>query len=126
MKFRSSLNRVRGLGAAGSGTHHWWMQRLTAVALVPLALWFVASVVWLSKADYAAAVTWLQSPFNAALLVSTIVATFYHAQLGLQVVLEDYVHTEWLKVASQITLKFACLLLGLVSVIAALRVTFGA
>lgn len=126
MNLRTSLGVVRGLGSAKNGTHHWWMQRLTAVALVPLAIWLVFAIVCLSRADYATAVQWFKSPINAALMVATLFAIFYHAQLGMQVVFEDYIHTGWVKVTAQIALKFACVLLGLIAAIAALKVTFGA
>lgn len=126
MSLRSSLGLVRGLGSAKSGTHHWWMQRVTAVALVPLTLWLVCKLLRLASSDYGAAVAWLHSPMNSALLVGAIVAIFYHAQLGMQVVFEDYIHTEWVKVAAQLALKFSCILLGLVAAIAALKVSFGA
>jgi succinate dehydrogenase / fumarate reductase, membrane anchor subunit len=126
MSLRSSLGLVRGLGSAKSGTHHWWMQRVTAVALVPLTLWLVISLIGLTDADYATAIAWFSSPLNAALMVSAIVAIFYHAQLGMQVVFEDYIHTEWVKLTAQLVLKFACILLGLMAAIAALKISFGA
>jgi succinate dehydrogenase / fumarate reductase membrane anchor subunit len=126
MSLRSSLGIVRGLGSAKHGTHHWWMQRLTALALIPLTIWLVGTMVKLSGADYATAAQWFKSPVNAALLLAAIFAIFYHAQLGVQVVIEDYIHTEWVKVGAQIALKFVCILLGLVAAIAALKVTFGA
>jgi succinate dehydrogenase / fumarate reductase membrane anchor subunit len=126
MSLRTNLGIVRGLGSARNGTHHWWMQRISAIALIPLSIWFVATMVKLAGADYAIATAWFKSPLNAALMVSTIVAIFYHAQLGMQVIFEDYVHTEWVKVTAQIALKFACFLLGLICVIAALQVSFGA
>lgn len=125
-KFRTPLNQVRGLGSAREGTHHWWLQRLTAVALVPLSIWFVASLVSMSDADYASVVTWVRSPVVTVLLLCLIWALFHHAQLGVQVVLEDYVHAEWLKVASIVALKFASILLGLASAIAVLKVSLGA
>lgn len=124
-KFRTPLNQVRGLGSAKEGTHHWWLQRLTAVALVPLSIWFVASLVSMSDADYASVVTWVRSPVVTVLLLCLIWALFHHAQLGVQVALEDYVHAEWLKVASIVALKFASILLGLASAIAVLKVSLG-
>jgi succinate dehydrogenase / fumarate reductase membrane anchor subunit len=126
MSLRSSLGIVRGLGSAKSGTHHWWMQRVTAVALVPLTLWLVMSIIGLSDADYPTAVEWFKSPLNVALMVSAVVALFYHAKLGMQVVFEDYIHTEWVKVTAQLALQFICIVLGLMAVIAALKVSFGA
>ena len=92
MSLRSPLGRARGLGSAKSGTGHFWMQRLTAVALVPLALWFAISVVGLSGADYAAAKAWVGRPVNAALLLLVLLTAVWHAILGVQVVIEDYVH----------------------------------
>ena len=125
MELRSTLGRVRGLGSAKEGVHHWWAQRTTALALVPLALWFVAGVISLIGADYATAVRWFKSPINATLMVLLIVATFYHAALGLQVVLEDYVHNEGQKIASIMVVKGLAALLGLLAVIAVLKLAFG-
>lgn len=125
VKYRTPLNEVRGLGSAKEGTHHWWVQRLTAVALVPLLLWFVVSLVSLVGEGYEAVVLWMGSPLVAVLWVCLIVALFHHAQLGVQVVLEDYVHSEWLKFLSIILLKLSALLLGLASVVAVLKVSFG-
>lgn len=125
MRFRTPLARVRGLGSAKSGTHHWWMQRLTAVALVPLSLWFVASLINLATADHATVVAWLSSPVTAVLLCALIVATFHHGQLGLQVVLEDYVHTEWLKLMSIVLTKLLALLLAAICLFAVLSIAFG-
>src|SRR5690606_5979046 len=85
MGLRTPLGRVRGLGSAKEGSHHWWMQRVTAVALVPLTLWFVASLLCLAGADHAPAADWLASPLTAVLMLLLIVATFHHLQLGVQV-----------------------------------------
>src|SRR5260221_405922 len=85
MELRTPLGRARGLGSAKEGVAHWWAQRTTAVALVPLTLWFVASVIGLIGADYATAVAWFKSPINATLMILLVVATFYHAALGVQV-----------------------------------------
>ena len=126
MNLRTPLSVARGLGSAKDGTHHFWMQRLTAVALVPLNLWFVAAVLGVANADYQSAVAWVKSPINSTLLLAMIVALFYHAQLGMQVVFEDYIHTEWLKIATQILLRFATALLALAAILAVLRVAFGA
>lgn len=121
MSQRSPLARVRGLGSAKEGVAHWWGQRLTAIALVPLCLWFVGSLVGLAGADRAAVAAWAGSPLVAALLILLIVATFYHAYLGLQVVIEDYVQSEALKLCSLLLVKAASLLLGLIGVLAVLR-----
>ena len=125
MELRSSLGRARGLGSAKEGVAHWWAQRTTAVALVPLSLWFVAEVVALAGADYATTVAWFKSPFHASFLILLIVATFHHAQLGLQVVIEDYVHHEGRKLACILLVKGLALLLGLLAVVAALKLAFG-
>jgi len=122
---RNPLRRVRGLGSAKEGTHHWWAQRLTALALVPLVVWFVVSIVALSGADYAAARAWVSSPVPMALLILIIGMTFYHGQLGLQVVIEDYVHVEWQKFTLLILVKGAALLLAAIGIVAIARIAFG-
>ncbi|MHA1151554.1 MAG: succinate dehydrogenase, hydrophobic membrane anchor protein [Alphaproteobacteria bacterium] len=125
MSMRSPLGRVRGLGSAREGVGHWWAQRMTSLALVPLALWFVASLVGLTGADHATARAWIATPVPASLLVLLIVATFYHGALGLQVIVEDYVHHEGAKVAALIAVNAVSLLLGLTGVVAVLTVLFG-
>lgn len=125
MSFRSPLGRARGLGSAREGAAHWWAQRVTAVALVPLTLWFVIGLVGLIGAEHAAVEDWIGRPFNAALLVVLVVATFHHAQLGVQVVIEDYVHHEGLKIAGIMLVKFLAILLGLAAVFAVLSISFG-
>ncbi|MCG6863765.1 MAG: succinate dehydrogenase, hydrophobic membrane anchor protein [Chromatiaceae bacterium] len=125
MSMRAPLARVRGHGSAKEGAHHWWAQRLSAIALVPLFLWFVASVASVGSADYATAVAWIGSPWNSALLVLLIGAIFYHAQLGMQVVFEDYISTHWLQVTGIILVRFLALLLAAVSIIAVLRTAWG-
>lgn len=122
---RTPLGRVRGLGSAKEGVHHWWMQRLTAVALVPLTLWFVVSVAGLAGMSHAEAVEWIGSPSVAITLVLLIVATFYHAQLGVQVVIEDYVHNEPVKLASLVALKFTAIILAVAATFAVLKIAFG-
>lgn len=125
MNFRTPLSRARGLGSAKSGAHHWWMQRVTAVALVPLSIWFVASLIVLATADHATVVEWLRSPLVAILCCALVVATFYHGQLGMQVVLEDYVHAEALKLAGILILNLASLLLAATCLFAVLSIAFG-
>lgn len=122
---RTPMARVRGLGAAKEGVHHWWMQRLTALALVPLVLWFVVSVAGLAGMDHAAAAAWIGSPPVAVTLVLLIAATFWHAQLGVQVVIEDYVHNEAVKLTALIAVKFAAVVLAVASIFAVLRLAFG-
>lgn len=123
MKFRTALNNVRGLGSAKSGTHHFWMQRVTALALVPLMLWLSWSMLCLAGLDYAGALAWVGAPTTAVLLISTLVALYYHAYLGLQVIIEDYVHAEGVKFISLIALRFVSVLLALASVLAVLRIS---
>lgn len=126
MSLRHPLAKARGLGSAKQGLHHWWVQRLTAIALVPLILWLMVSLVTLSNAGYADALAWVESPAVAVLLVLLIGALFYHAQLGLQVVLEDYVHCAWVQLASQIAVRFVCVIAGAAGIFAVLKVAFGA
>ena len=123
---RSPLQIARGLGSAKHGTEHWWHQRVTAIALVPLTVWFVFGVIRHLGADHAAFVAWLQSPFSALMMVLTAVVTFHHAQSGLQVVIEDYVHNEMAKILSIMAVKFLCFVLGAACVIAVLKISFGA
>ena len=124
MSFRSPLGRARGLGSAREGAGHWWAQRLTAVALVPLCLWFVVGLVRLIGAEHALVADWIGSPLTSGLLVVLIVAVFHHSQLGLQVVIEDYVHHEGLKIAGIVIVKFAAILLGLWAVFSVLSISF--
>ncbi len=119
---RSPLARVRGLGPAREGVAHWWAQRVTAVALVPLLLWFVASLCVMTGASQQEVRAWIADPVVSVLLVLLTVAGFHHAQLGLQVVLEDYVHTEWLKIASTILTKFAAVVLAVMVIFSVVRI----
>ena len=125
MDRRSPLARVRGLGSAKEGVGHWWAQRLTALALIPLSLWFVISVVAHTGADYQAMRDWVGSPLVAGLLILLIVSTFYHVYLGLQVVIEDYVHSEVVKIASLIVIKGLAILLTVVALLSVMSILFG-
>ena len=125
MSLRTPLGRVRGLGSAKEGVTHWWAQRLTAIALVPLILWFVVCLLSIAHADYEAAVEWVSQPLNTVLLVVLLFSVFYHAQLGMQVVIEDYVHAEGAKLISLLLMKFILVLLGVSAVLAVLRIAFG-
>jgi len=106
VSLQTPLSRVLGLGSAKEGVEHWWWQRITAVALVPLGIWFVVAIVPLAGADYAAARTWMTGPVNMTLLIAFVGALLHHAQLGLQVVIEDYVHHEGWKLLLLLTVKF--------------------
>ena len=122
---RSPIGRAIGLGSAKEGVEHWWLQRVTAVALVPLTLWFVVAVVRLSGADIDAVRDWVGRPLPAILLVLLLIATFWHASLGLQVVVEDYVHTDLAKLGLLIVLRLGCFALAVAGIIAVLGMAFG-
>jgi succinate dehydrogenase / fumarate reductase membrane anchor subunit len=121
---RSPLGRAIGLGSAKEGVEHWWRQRLTAVALVPLTLWFVIALLAHVGVARQEAVAWLGSPIPAILMILLIGVAFYHAALGLQVVIEDYVHREWSKLTLLIAMRFACFFLGVAGIFAILRMAF--
>jgi succinate dehydrogenase / fumarate reductase membrane anchor subunit len=118
---RSQLGRVRGLGAAHAGVEHWWQERVSALALVPLTLWFVISVLSMLGADQPLTAAWIARPVNAALLLALIVMTFHHAALGLQVVYEDYIESAGPRTAAILATKGAALLLGLLASLAVLK-----
>jgi succinate dehydrogenase / fumarate reductase membrane anchor subunit len=121
---RTPIARVRGLGSAKEGVGHWWAQRLTALALIPLSIWFVASVVCMAGADHAAISQWLSAPFTMGALALTIFAAFYHAVLGLQVVVEDYIHAKFAKHAIIILIQFAGFGFATAAIIALLVAAF--
>ena len=119
MSLRTPLSNAKGLGSAKEGAHHWWAQRLTSIALVPLTILLVFCIASLDEYSHEAVVTWMQSPWVAVGLALLVVTMFYHVQLGVQVIIEDYVGG-WLKVASLIALNFACIaftFMGLFSII---------
>jgi len=118
---RSYLGRARGLGAAHAGFHHWWMQRLTSLALLPLTLWFVWSLVHLNGVPYAAVRAWAGGPVHATLLLALIAATFQHMHLGVQAVAEDYIHTKPIQLTVVVAVKAASALLALAAAIAVLK-----
>ncbi len=122
---RNPLARARGLGSAKEGVSHWMLQRVTALGLVFLTVWFVVTVLGLMHSDYATARATLAKPWNAVLLAALLITMFRHAVLGLQVVIEDYVHTRWLEVASLVLIKFIAVLAALAGVLAVLRVALG-
>ena len=123
---RSELGRVRGLGTARSGAGHWWAQRLTAAALVPLAVWFVLSLLAHLGANGAAMAHWAGRPWNSVLLLALLIALFRHLALGLQVVIEDYVHDEGAKLVGVSVMKGVLVLLWLAAVVAVLKLAFAA
>lgn len=122
---RSMLGRARGMGSAKSGVSHWWLQRVTAAALIPLTLWFVWSVVHLAGLPREAIASWAHSPVVAAMLLALIWATFTHLLMGVEAVLEDYVRTEAKRVASILAVKGLAGLLGLMAAVAVLKLALG-
>ena len=124
-RYRTPLKNVRGWGSAKTGTDHFIHQRLTATALVALTIWFLVFVLSLSGADYVTATAAIAKPWNAMLLVGFLVAMFWHAQLGLQVVLEDYIHNSLLALALQVSVKFVAVLGAIISIFAVARIVLG-
>jgi succinate dehydrogenase / fumarate reductase membrane anchor subunit len=121
---RSQLGRVRGLGSARSGTAHWWAERVTSLALIPLTIWFVFVALHLSGHSRHDVAHWAGHPVNATLMIAMLLVTFHHTALGLQVVIEDYIHVERTKLASLLAVKALCGLLALASVISVLKLAF--
>jgi len=122
---RSPVGRVIGYGSTGEGLGHWIRERVTALALVPLGIWFVVSAVSLTGAGWAETRAWLASPWNATLMVLTVALSFWHAQLGVQVIIEDYVHGGLAKPVALLANVFIMGLLGTACVVAVLKVSFG-
>jgi succinate dehydrogenase / fumarate reductase membrane anchor subunit len=125
MSLRSPLGRARGLGSAKEGTGHFWAQRVTAVALIPLTFMFVVIIFNFIGADHAHAVALMGNPLVAVVVLMFIIASFYHSQLGLQVVIEDYIQHEGLKTASVLATSLGTMGLGIASVFAVLKLSFG-
>ena len=123
---RAPLKIARGLGSVKDCTHHFIIQRITAVALLVLSVYFVVLLLSLTGADFASARAAVARPFNAILLIAFLVAMFWHGQLGMQVVIEDYVHTPGLALTCQLIVRFVCFLAALASVFAVLRIALGA
>jgi len=122
-RMRTPLARVEGLGAAKAGTMHFWHQRVTAVALVPLSIWFVASALAYVGAEQGAVAAYFAEPINAVPMFLFIVASVYHMSLGLQVIIEDYIHQEGAKIALLMLNRFACWAIGAASGFALIRMT---
>jgi succinate dehydrogenase / fumarate reductase membrane anchor subunit len=122
----SPLNRVLGLGSAKGGTEHWWTQRLTAVALIPLGLWLIYSLTAVDVSSYNAVVVWLRQPISGIFLTLAAVTIIYHSYLGVQIVIEDYVHGHSIKVVALVGSTFAHIFLLAAAVFSILKVAFGA
>lgn len=124
MTYRSPLSKALGLGATGHGTRAWWHQRATALAIIPLIFWFAGAIACLPGLEYTQVKRWLATPWNNLLLLTFISIVTYHTILGLQIVIEDYIHNERIKTASLLGMKGIFLFLGLTAFHAALRIIF--
>src|SRR5215469_9436406 len=122
---RSPLGRVEGLGSAKNGVHHWWLQRLTSIALVPLTIWFTVSLLSLPSLDHVTVIAWMAHSWNALLLILLVLVATYHSQLGVQVVVEDYVIDAGMKTLTLVVLTFAHVFVAVAGVFAILKVAFG-
>lgn len=122
MSVRSPLGKVKGLGSARSGTHHFWQQRLTAVALLPLTLWFVWCVVRYTGAPHSEVIAFLSDPVSAVAMLLFIVAGVYHMALGLHVVIEDYIQREGTKIGLFMLINFAAFAVAAICVFAVLKI----
>jgi succinate dehydrogenase / fumarate reductase membrane anchor subunit len=121
---RSPLSHALGLGSAKGGVEHWWLQRVTAIALAPLTVWFAASLIAHTGDDYATFVAWLKTPIAPIIMALFLIALFYHAALGLQVVIDDYVHSG-MKIPVLLAMRFGCFALAVAGIFATLRIAFG-
>lgn len=124
MTMKTPLARVKGLGAAKEGVDHWWHQRLTALALIPLTVWFCLAIARLPGSDHATLVAWIAAPWNAVLLVALIIAGLYHGYLGVQVVMEDYVHPHWVRTTLIVASGFGAFLLAIAAIFVVLQLAF--
>ena len=125
MSLRSPLGKVLGAGSAKQGVHHWWMQRLTSVALVPLSIWFVVSLLSLPSFDHATVVAWMRQSWTALLLILFVLLAAWHSQLGVREVVEDYVHGAGARTVTLVSVTFAHALIAAAGVFAVLRVALG-
>ena len=125
MPMRSPLGRALGLGSAKEGVEHWLAQRITAIALLPLSLWFVSAVISLVGADLETVQNWVSQPLAAILLVLLLIAMFYHLALGIQVVIEDYVHTELARLGLVVVVRLLSFGFAVAGIFAVLSIAFG-
>jgi succinate dehydrogenase / fumarate reductase membrane anchor subunit len=122
-RMRSPLGRALELGSAKDGVKQWWLERVTAIALVPLTVWFAASIVVHTGNDYVTLIAWLRTPIATILMVLLLIALFYHTALGLQVVIEDYIHSG-MKIPALLGMRFGCFALAAAGILAMLRIAF--
>jgi succinate dehydrogenase / fumarate reductase membrane anchor subunit len=125
VSLRSPLGRVLGRGSAKEGVQHWWLQRLTSVALVPLSIWFVVSLLTLPALDHATVSAWMRQTPSALLLILLVLTAAWHSQLGVRAVLEDYVHGAGARTVALVVAAFAHVILGAAGVLAVLKVALG-
>ncbi len=124
MSLRSPLGRVLGTGSAKEGVQHWWAQRLTSIALVPLSIWFAVSLLSLPSFDHAIVAAWMSQSWTAVLLVLFVLVGAWHSQLGVRVVVDDYVHATGLRTLILVVVTFAHALVAAAGVFAILKVAF--
>lgn len=125
MSMQSPLSKAKGLGSAKDGLHHWLVQRFTGIALVPLSLWFMWSMVCLAGADYAEVVAWMREPVSAVALSLFVGVALYHSALGVQVIVEDYIHHEGFKITKLVAQKLVHYFLAALGIFCVLQVAFG-
>jgi len=125
MSLQSPLNKVLGLGSARQGSGHWWAQRLTAIGLVPLTIWFAVALLGIQFDDYESVAAWIADPLHAILLIMLVIAVVYHSHLGLLVIIEDYVHGG-MGVAVRIVFQFLHVVLAVAGIYAVLVISVGA
>lgn len=119
---KSPLARAKGLGSAHEGVDHWFKQRITAISNIPLVLWFVYSIVQIKGASHAEFTGWLAEPINAILMILLIISVFYHAKLGTQVIVEDYIHNEGFKMVKLIGMKLFFFAMGIACIFSILKI----
>lgn len=124
MKMVTELKKVKGLGSAKEGTHHWLMQRVTGLALVPMIIWLACSIISLVGSDYVHVKMWVQSPLNSIIMFLIIPTVFYHSALGIKVVIEDYVHKEFTKIITIMLLNFLFIAITVSTLFAILYINF--
>ena len=124
MSLRSPLGKVLGTGSAKEGVHHWWLQRLTSIALIPLAIWFVVSLLSLPSFDHVAVISWMAQSWTALFLILFVLVATWHSQLGVRVVVEDYVHGGS-KTLALVLITFIHAIVAVAGVFAVLKVAFG-